>query len=88
MMNSCFSGAWRLALCFIGRAPGHTTKWCSITSLGTPGMFDAVLANMSVFARRKAMSVLSYLGGNPTPMVRVSPVPSALMEIFFVAALS
>ena len=88
MMNSCFSSAWRLAFYFTGRAPGHTANWCSITSLGTPGMSDAVLANMSAFARRKAMSALSYLGGNPAPMVRVAPVPSALREIFLVATLS
>ena len=88
MMNYCFSGAWRLAFCFTGRAPGHTAKWSSITSLGTSGISDAVLANMSAFAQRKATSALSYLGGNPAPMVRVTPVPSALMKIFFVVALS
>jgi hypothetical protein len=44
-------------------------KWCSITSLGTPGLSDGVQANMSEFARRKAMSALSYLGESPTPMM-------------------
>ena len=27
-MKSCFSGAWRRAFCFTGRAFGHTAKWC------------------------------------------------------------
>jgi hypothetical protein len=44
-------------------------KWCSITSLGTPGISDRVQANMSEFARRKVTSALSYLGESPTLMV-------------------
>jgi hypothetical protein len=37
-------------------------KWCSITSLGMPGISDGVQANMSEFAHRKVTSALSYLG--------------------------
>src|SRR3954471_18716071 len=37
-------------------------RWCSITFLGTPGMSNGCHANTSTFARRKAMSALSYLG--------------------------
>jgi hypothetical protein len=44
-------------------------KWCSITSLGTPGISDDVQANMSQFARSKVTSMFSYLGESPAPMV-------------------
>ena len=36
--------------CFTGRAFGHTAKWCSITSLGTPDISDGVHVNKSEFA--------------------------------------
>ena len=88
MMNSCFSGAWRRAFCFTGRAFGHTAKWCSITSLGTPDISDGVHANMSEFALRKATSALSYLGGKPAPMVTLAPEPLASSDTFVVAACS
>ena len=93
MMNACFSGACFRAFCFTGRASGHTAKWCSITSLGTPDISDGVHANMSEFARRKATSALSYLGGKPAPMVTLAPEPSApeplvLSDTFFVEASS
>ena len=93
MMNSYFFGAWRRAFCFTGRAFGHTAKWCSITSLGTPDISDGVHANMSEFALRKATSALSYLGGKPAPMVTLAPEPSApeplvLSDTFFVDACS
>ena len=76
-MNSCFSGACRHAFCLTGRAPGHTAKWCSITSLGTLGISDGVHANMSALARRKATSALSYLGVRLPPMVTVAPAGTA-----------
>src|SRR5680860_634690 len=88
MMKSCFSGAWRRAFCLKGRAFGHTAKWCSITSLGTPDMSDGVHANMSEFALRKATSALSYLGDKLAPMVTLAPEPFASRDTCFVAAFS
>jgi hypothetical protein len=60
-------------------------KWCSITSLGTPGIFDGVQVNMSEFARRKVTSALSYLGESPAPMVTKFLQPPAWSGTFFVA---
>jgi hypothetical protein len=39
---------------------------------------------MSPFAHRKVMSVLSYLGERPAPMVRKALQPLAFNGIFFV----
>jgi hypothetical protein len=60
----------------MGRASGHTAKWCSISSLGPPERSDGSHANTSEFSRRKLMSVLSYLGERPASMVIVREVPS------------
>ena len=79
---------WRRAFCFTGRAFGHTAKWCSITSLGTPDISDGVHENMSEFALRKATSALSYLGGKLAPMVTLAPKPLASRDTCFVAAFS
>lgn len=35
-MKACFFVDYRLAFCFTGRMLGHTFRWCSFTSLGTP----------------------------------------------------
>ena len=43
--NPGFWGVRRRAFCFTGHAFGHTAKWCSITSLGTPDISDGVHAN-------------------------------------------
>src|SRR3954469_22550813 len=48
-------------------------------------MSDGCQANTSTFARRKATSVLSYLGSRVALMVKVPPVPSSLAGTFFVA---
>ena len=72
----------------MGRAFGHTAKWCSITSLGTPDISDGVLANKSEFVLRKATSALSYLGGRLAPMVTLAPEPLASRDTCFVAAFS
>src|SRR3990170_575528 len=84
-INSCRSKACFLTLCLTGRAWGQTTRWCSITFLGTPGMSDGCHANTSTFARRKAMSALSYLSSSVALMVKEPPVPSSLAGTFFVA---
>src|SRR3954465_14256540 len=82
--------SWRSTACFLtfyltGRARGQTARWCSITFLGTPGMSDGCQANTSTFARRKAMSALSYLGSRVALMVKVPPVPSSWAGTFLVA---
>jgi hypothetical protein len=60
-------------------------KWCSITSLGTPGISDGVQENMSEFAHGKVTSTLSYLGESPAPMVMKFSQPPAWSGTFFVA---
>ena len=67
---------------------GHTARWCSITSLGTPGISDGGHANMLAFFRRKATSALSYLERRLPPMVMVAPEPLASRDTFFVAVRS
>src|SRR3989337_2839163 len=84
-MNSCRSTACFLTFCLTGRAWGQTARWCSITFLGTPGMSDGCHANTSTFARRKAMSALSYLASRVALMVKEPPVPSSLADTFLVA---
>jgi hypothetical protein len=49
-------------------ASGWIFRWCSITTLGIPGICDGSQANTSIFARRKAMSVLSYFSPKYPPM--------------------
>jgi hypothetical protein len=59
----CFRG-----FCRTGLALGRIFRWCSITSLGIPGIYDGSQANTSTFARRKAMSALSYFSPKFPPM--------------------
>src|SRR3989337_1718708 len=84
-MNCCRSKACFRTFCLTGRAWGQTARWCSITSLGTPGMSDGHHANTSTFAHRKAMSALSYLLSRVELMVKVPSVPSSLAGTFLVA---
>jgi hypothetical protein len=51
-------------------ASGWIFRWCSITSLGIPSICDGSQANTSTFARRKAMSALSYFSPR-FPLMRV-----------------
>src|SRR6187401_2865450 len=48
-------------------------------------MSDSCHTNTSTFARRKAMSALSYLGSSVALMVKVPPVPSSLVDTFLVS---
>src|SRR3954467_1559495 len=84
VMNSYLSRTCFPTFCLTGRAWGQTARWCSITSLGTPGMSDACHANTSTFARRKVMSAPSYLLSRVEPMVKAPPVPSSLTGTFLV----
>src|SRR3954463_6171966 len=74
VVNSCLSRACFLTFCLTGRAWGQTTRWCSITSLGTPGMSDACHANMSTFTRRKVTSSPFCL------LLRAEPMMKALLR--------
>src|SRR4051812_233375 len=84
VMNSCLSRACFLTYCLTGRAWGQTTRWCSTTFLGTPGMSDACHANTSTFARRKVTSSPSCLLLRAEPMMKAPPVPSSAMDTFLV----
>jgi hypothetical protein len=68
--------AWHRTFFLMEHASGHTAKWCSITSLGTPERSEGSHVNTSEFSRRKATSTLSYLGVRAAPIVKVRDVPS------------
>ena len=46
--------------CLIGFAIGSKFRWCSASSLGTPGMSAGHHAKISQRSRRNSMSALSY----------------------------
>jgi hypothetical protein len=71
LMSSRLSSAKRRRCCRFGIALGSTLRECSINSLGTPGMSVGFHAKMLRLAWRKLMSVSSYLGSRPAPMVVV-----------------
>ena len=60
--------------CFIGLEPGLIFKACSVTSLGMPGMSEGFHAKMSLLARRKPMSTLSYSKESVVPMRTALPL--------------
>jgi hypothetical protein len=68
--------------CRFGVALRSTLSECSIRFLGTPGMSAGFHTKMSWLAQRKLMSVSSYFGSRPAPMVVVlllSPVPRLIV---------
>src|SRR5215216_178659 len=85
VMNCCLSKACFRSFCLTGRACGQTARWCSITSLGTPGMSDGCQENTSTFARRKATSALSYLSLRLELIVNVPSAPPSPAGTFLVA---
>src|SRR5215216_5870850 len=82
-MNCCLSKACFRTFCLTGRACGQTTRWCSISSLGTPGISDGCQENTSIFARRKTTSALSYLSSRVALMVKVPSMPASPVGTFF-----
>ena len=68
-----FSSLKRCRRCFTGLDPGPIFKACSTTSLGMPGMSKGFHAKMSLLARRKSTSVLSYLEESVVPMRTTLP---------------
>src|SRR3990170_2177276 len=84
-INCCRSKACFLTFYLTGRACGQTARWCSITSLGTPGMSDGCQANTSTFARRKGTSTLSYLSSRVALIVNVPSALASPAGTFFTA---
>src|SRR5215216_6194947 len=82
-MNCCRSKACFRTFCLMGRACGQIARWCSITSLGTPGISDGCQGNTSIFARRKATSALSYLSSRVALIVKVPSMPASPARTFF-----
>src|SRR3990170_4642893 len=82
-INCYLSKACFRTFCLTGRACGQTARWCSITSLGTPGISDGYQVNTSIFARRKATSVLSYLSSRVALIVKVPSMPASPAGTFF-----
>ena len=82
-INCCLSKARFRTFCLTGRPCGQTTRWCSITSLETPGISYGCQANRSIFARRKATSALSYLSSRVALMVKVPSTPASFVGTFF-----
>ena len=68
------SSSKRCRRCFTGLEPGLIFKVCSVTSLGMPSMFEGFHAKMSLLARRKSMSVLSYSEESVVPMRTTWPL--------------
>jgi hypothetical protein len=82
LMASRLSSAKRRRCCHFGVALGSMLSECSIRFLGTPGMSAGFHAKMSRLARRKLMSMSSYFGSRPAPMVVVLlllPVPRSIV---------
>jgi hypothetical protein len=61
----CFRGLY-----WTGLASGLIFKWCSITSLGIPGICDGCQANTSILAWSKVIIMSSYLLSK-APKIRV-----------------
>jgi hypothetical protein len=68
--------------CRTGLASGRIFRWCSITSLGIPGICDGSQGNTLTFAWRKAMSVLSYLSPRFPPMRVVCEASAPTWMVF------
>ena len=68
-----FSSSKRHRRCFIGLEPGLIFKVCSVTSLEMLGMSKGLHAKMSLLARRKSTSALSYSEESVVPMCTTYP---------------
>lgn len=78
LSKACFQ-----TFCLTVRACGQTTRWCSITSLGTQGISDGCQANTEIFACGKARSVLSYLSSRVALILKVPSTPTSHARTFF-----
>ena len=69
-----FPSLKRHRCCFTSLEPEQILKVCSATSLGMPSMSEGFHAKMSLLARRKPMSALSYLEKSVVPMRPALPL--------------
>ena len=69
-----FSLSKRHRRCFTDLEPGLIFKACPTTSLRMPGMSESFHAKMSLLARRKSTSALSYLEESVVPMRTTLPL--------------
>ena len=60
--------------CFTGLVPRRIFKACSVTFLGMLGLFKGFHAKMSLLARRKPTSALSYSEERVVPVRTVLPL--------------
>ena len=74
LMALRFSSSNRRRRCFTGLEPAWTSKACSATSLGMPGMSEGLHANILAFARRKSTSTASYLLSRVALTLNVRPL--------------
>ena len=69
-----FSSSKRRRCCFISLDPSLIFKACSVTSLRMPGMSKGFHAKISLLARRKSTSALSYSKESVVPMRTALPL--------------
>ena len=69
----CFSSSKRHRHYFTGLELGLIFKACLVTSLKTPSMSKGLHAKISLLARRKSASVLSYFEESMVPMHATLP---------------
>ena len=72
-MVLCFPSLKRHRHCFTGLGPRWIFKACSVTSLRMPSMSEGFHTKMSLLARRKSTSALSYLEESVVPMRTTLP---------------
>jgi hypothetical protein len=82
-MASRRSSAKQQRCCRLGVALGSTLSECSISLLGTPGMSAGFHTKMSRLAWRKPMSVSSYFGSRPAPIMVVLLLSPVLRSMAF-----
>jgi hypothetical protein len=82
--TACFlSFANRRSFCLIGHAVLLTSRACSASSLGTPGISDWLHAKLLVLSWRKLVSASCYLGSRSAPMVTSLDASGRLRQTLF-----
>jgi hypothetical protein len=81
-MKFCRSTNYFWGFYWTGLASGYIFRWCSITSLGISGICDDCQANTSTLARRKVMTVSSYLLSKSPETQVVCPASAPTWTIF------
>jgi sensor histidine kinase regulating citrate/malate metabolism len=84
LMALCFYLSKQRRRCLTGLEPDLIFKACSATSLGMPGISEAIHAKISLLVWRKSMSALSYLEESAVPTRAFLSVEfSGSMRTFF-----